>query len=273
MINSTIMNSITIGIIGCGNMGGAIARGIANQGSFSVESVFLYDTDPSRMDEVAGQTGCSKGDLRQMVRGSDILIIAVKPQNSEELLSAIGGDITNQTVVSVMAGVTIEAIEQKVGKGTPVVRTMPNMGAFIGEAITGIAFNGAVKLKEEVNSIFEGIGKVVDVEESLMDGVTALSGSGPAYLFFLADAMMEAAEEMGFNTDTARGLTVQTLFAAASILKDSGITNKELISKVASKGGTTEAALSVLEEKGAKDAIKNAILRARDRAGELSRGE
>ncbi|MDP8298987.1 MAG: pyrroline-5-carboxylate reductase [Candidatus Tantalella remota] len=267
------MNNIIIGIIGCGNMGGAIARGIVKHGLLPAGSVFLYDKDTARMDALSDETGCSRGVLTQMVRGSDILIIAVKPQNAEELLSAIGGDITSQTVVSVMAGVTIETIEDKLGKGTPVARTMPNMGAFVGEAITGIAFNGAVKLTEEVNAIFSGIGKVVDVDESLMDEVTALSGSGPAYLFFLADAMMAAAEEMGFAPETARELISQTLFGAANILRDSKVPHGEMISRVASKGGTTEAALSVLEDKGVKDAIKAAIIKARDRSRELSRGE
>ncbi|MGB2601922.1 MAG: pyrroline-5-carboxylate reductase [Candidatus Omnitrophota bacterium] len=265
------MNNFTVGIIGCGNMGGAIAKGMVASNVLSAESIFLYDKDIEKAKDLAEKTGCALGELSQMVRGSEVLIIAVKPQDSDGLLKEIAADITDQTIVSVMAGVRINSITGKLGKEVPVVRAMPNMAAFVSESITSIACNSLVKRTEEVKSVFAGIGEVVEVEEGLMDAVTAVSGSGPAYLFHLAEAMVEAAIEVGFDTEVAEKLVVQTLYGSSLLLRESKEAPADLIKKVSSKGGTTEAALTVLE-KELKDIMKAAIKRAKERSEELSKG-
>lgn len=266
------MRQITTGIIGCGNMGGAIARGMVKKNITSGRVIFLYDKEIEKATFLAKETGCLQKELSLLVRDSDLLVIAVKPQDCGELLNDIAGDITKQTIISVMAGVRIKNITDKLGKDVPVARVMPNMCASIGESVTCISYSGEFGRKKEVKDIFESIGSVVDeVEESVLDAVTAVSGSGPAYLFFLAEAMMSACGDAGLDGATARELVVQTLYGAALLIRNTESSPEELIEKVASKGGTTEAALSVLEEKGVKAAIKAAIMKAKQRAEELSR--
>jgi len=171
-----------------------------------------------------------------------------------------------------MAGVSINRITQVLGGDIQVVRAMPNMAAFIAEAVTCIAMNGPVDKKPDIVDILMGIGLVIEVKEDQMDAVTAVSGSGPAYLFFLADAMMSAASGLGLGQKEADMLVRQTLYGSAALLKGSEEGPDELISKVASKGGTTEAALSVFKKKGLAGAIEEAVRAAKKRSGELSGG-
>jgi pyrroline-5-carboxylate reductase len=267
------MKSMTIGVIGCGNMGSAIVKGIVDKKILSSDTIFLYDKDPKKSQELAKETGVHQGDLLQIVRGSGVIIIAVKPQDYEELFKTITGDIVGQTLVSVMAGVRIETIEGYMSNKNPVVRAMPNMGAFASESMTCIAFNDQVALSKEIKEIFSGIGKVIEVDESLLDSVTSISGSGPAYLFYLAGAMIEAAEETGMEKKLAERLVLQTLYGSSLLLNTAGESTCELINKVASKGGTTEAALNVFEEQKMKETIKNAIKAAKQRSEQLAKGE
>jgi pyrroline-5-carboxylate reductase len=266
------MNNFTVGIIGCGNMGSAIARGLVTKKVLSGDAIFLYDKDIQKSETLAGKTGCALGELSQMVRGSDLLIIAVKPQDSEALFQEIASDIVDQTIVSVMAGVSMEVITRRLGKKVPVVRAMPNMAAAVSEGVTCIARNDLVKRMEEVKSVFAGIGSVIEIEEKFMDAVTALSGSGPAYLFYLAESMIEAAVEMGLDERKAEMLVEQMLYGASCLLRGADETPGELIRKVASKGGTTEAALWVFKKDDLKGIVKTAIKKARERSEELSKG-
>lgn len=267
------MSEISIGIIGCGNMGGAIARGIIAKDILPAGNIFLYDKDIEKASDLAGETMCQQGDLSQMVRGCDYLVIAVKPQDFDSLAEKIAPDLVDQTIISIMAGMKTSDITSKLGKEVPVVRAMPNMGAAIAESITCVTSNEKAKVDEGIKSIFAGIGKVLEVDESFMDAVTAVSGSGPAYLFYLAEAMMEAGKDLGFGEVAIRELVVQTLYGAAVLLRGAKESPDELIKKVASKGGTTEAALTVFDESGMKDIIKNAIDGAKQRSSELSGGK
>ncbi len=264
--------STAIGVIGCGNMGSAIVRGMVDKGIFPPGEIYLYDKISKKAEALACETGTHLGDLSQMVRGSEYLLIAVKPQDSEKLFRQIAGDIVDQTIISVMAGVSIKTIAGMIGKEVPIVRAMPNMAAFAGESITCVSLNGGVQRAEEIKKMFTGIGNVLEVEEAHMDAVTALSGSGPAYLFYLAEAMMEAGEEVGLSRDVSEKLVVHALYGAAVLLKEHGESPEELIDKVASEGGTTEAALLVFEKHGLKEIMKDAIYRARERSKELSEG-
>ena len=266
------MSEFSVGIIGCGNMGGAIARGMIAKDILPKRSIFLYDKDIEKVDSLSGDTGCSKGDLTQMVRGCNYLIIAVKPQDFDSLAEKIAPDIVDQTIISVMAGVKTEHITLKLGKKVPVVRAMPNMAAAVSESITCVTSNEEGKIDEGIKSLFASIGRVMEVDESFMDGVTAISGSGPAYLFYLAEAMIEAGKRLGFGEVAIREMVVQTLYGSAILLRKKEVSLRELIKKVASKGGTTEAALSVFDESGMKKIIENAIVKAKERSQELSGG-
>ncbi len=264
------MKGLTVGIIGCGNMGGAIARGMVEKGILKGNAIFLHDKDIEKAAALAKETGARQEELSALVSGCGLVIIAVKPQDSEILLKSISGDIAGQTIVSVMAGIRIDAITDILGKDVPVARAMPNMAAFAGESITSISYNNTVRMTGEINSIFGGIGMVLEVDEVFLDSATALSGSGPAYLFYLAQAMIDAGKEMGLNEDVAKKLVTQTLYGSAVLMKDTESSPEELIRKVASKGGTTEAALSVFDREDLRSAIKTAIREAKKRSEELS---
>lgn len=268
-----IMKDLKVGIIGCGNMGGAVLKGLLDKGVTPAKLIVINDKDAGKAAALSSATGCRQEELASLVKDSEYLIIAVKPQDSKGLLKEISGYITSQTIISIMAGVKISSITDILGKEVPLARAMPNMAAVIGESITAVTFNNKIKQKEEVKNIFSSIGRVVEVEEASLDAVTALSGSGPAYLFYLVDAMISAAEKMGLKADVAKELAVQTAFGASALLKEKSSSPGDLINAVASKEGTTEAALSIFEEKGLKKIIEAAIVRAKERSEELSRGE
>jgi len=266
------VRDIKLGIIGCGNMGSAIVEGIIAKGILPSGAISLNDKDIEKAAHLESKTGAVRGDILEVVRTSDYLIVAVKPQDFEDLFKKISSDIKKQTVISLMAGVKMSALIERIGRSVPAARAMPNMAAFIGESITCISFNSSVKNKDEIKDIFSGIGKVLEMEESLMDTVTAVSGSGPAYLFYLAEAMIEAAIDMGLDKKTARDLVAETLYGSSMLLRKEAGAASELIKKVASKGGTTESALKVFDEEALKSIIKRAMLRAKERSEELSRG-
>ncbi|MFH1799169.1 MAG: pyrroline-5-carboxylate reductase [Candidatus Omnitrophota bacterium] len=263
----------SIGIIGCGNMGSAIASALAEKGTISLRDMSLYDKDTRKRDILAEKTGCRKRDLFDLVKSSEILIVAIKPRDFDELAESIARNIrTTQTIVSVMAGIKIHAIAEKLGKDLAIARAMPNMSAFVRESMTCVSFNAKVQNENGILSIFASIGRVLEIEECFMDAVTALSGSGPAYFFYLADAMIKAGRETGLDKKIAEELVIQTFYGSAALMRDSGGTPEDLIEKVASKGGTTETALKVFDEKRVKDAVKEAVAKAKKRAEELSRG-
>ena len=265
-----IMNKNTIGIIGCGNMGSSIARGMKENSALLFESVFLYDKDQKKMEDVAKETGFSQGEISQIVRGSDIIIVAVKPQDFDNLCAEIAADIVDQTVVSVMAGITISYIENKINSKTAIVRAMPNMGALMAKGITAICHNEVLTDISAINDIFSCVGEVVLASEKDFDVITAISGSGPAYLFYLAESMIKAGIDLGVDPVMSKKLVVETLFGAATILKNGKVTPRELIEKVASRGGTTEAALNVFKDRELDRIIIEAIGKAKDRSKELS---
>ena len=266
------MGGIRLGVIGCGNMGSAIVRGVVAKGVVPGENILVNDKDVDRAMLLSDETACRLERLSDLVSGSDMLVIAVKPQDFEALADEIRGDVSGQTVISVMAGVPIERITGKLGENVPVVRAMPNMAAFVSESVTSIAANGPLERKQDVVDILSGIGPVIEVDEREMDTVTALSGSGPAYLFFLADAMISSAEKLGLEKGVADKLVRQTLYGSAALLRASDELPADLVKRVASKGGTTEAALSVFEEKSLRKTIEEAVAKAKKRSEELSKG-
>jgi len=261
-----------IGVIGCGHMGSAIVKGLIAKKVASPESIRVTDKDDGKAFRLSKETRCHRSDLAVTVGKTDILIVAVKPQDSDRLLKDISGYLDKQTIVSIMAGVTIGVLAKVLGRSVPVARAMPNMGAMVGESMTAVAFNRSVKRKKDILAIFESIGKVVETEERFLDAVTAVSGSGPAYFFYLADAIIKAGEKIGLEYALAKELAIQTFCGAATILKsDRKHLPHELVRAVASKGGTTEAALTVFEKKELFVIIEEAIINAKKRSEELSK--
>ena len=247
----------TVAILGGGRIGEALRAGLLSSG-WREESEILVTRRGD--DNVAAAASAS------------IVVIAVKPQDIDDLLSEIGPGLTpEQTVVSVAAAITTAHIEKRIAAGVPVVRAMPNAPATVHEGMAGVCA-GAHAGEEHValaEELLGHLGRVVRVPENLMDAVTAISGSGPAYFALLAEAMIEAGILLGVSREISTTLVVQTMFGTAKQLRDEGMHPVELRESVTSPGGTTIAAIRELEQAGVRAAFLNAIQAAMDRAREL----
>jgi pyrroline-5-carboxylate reductase len=261
--------------IGAGNMAEAIVSGMVAAEFCAPEKIVMTDIRPERLADLAADHGVSTSTDNSVVKNAEIIVLAVKPQVMGEVLKGIAPVFRKETlVISIAAGITSESIENVLGEDSRVVRVMPNTPALIGQGASALA---AGSLADEADlevaeAILGCVGLTVRVDEKEIDAVTALSGSGPAYVFYLLESMLAAADEMGLEKETARVLALQTVEGAARLMKDSGEEAAELRAKVTSKGGTTHAAISSMEKSGVKDAIVKALKAAKARSIELSQG-
>lgn len=254
-----------IGIIGAGNMGRAIALGMDTR-------VLISDKISARLRFSRNRRIRAAKNNIDLVRRSDIIIIAVKPQHIIKVLKEIAPYVGSKLVISIAAGVKIVSIE-KVLRKSRVLRVMPNMPAIVGQGISAIA-RGRLAKKKDVDiakRIFSSVGDVVGVKESSMDAVTALSGSGPAYYFLFTDILERAGRSLGLKKDLARQLAMATFIGASVSASATKISMQDFVKKVASKGGTTEAALRVFKQKGLDRIVKKALRAAYVRSCSLSR--
>ena len=209
------------------------------------------------------------------IAGADVVILAVKPQDIDGLLASVGSLIQpGALLISIAAGIRTATIEEHVGREVNVVRAMPNTPARVGEAVTGVspAAGCAPEALALAVRVLESVGLVVEVPESLQDAVTAVSGSGPAYVFFLAEAMITAAEGLGLEPEIAQRMVHQTILGAATLLDTSGDSAHDLRARVTSPNGTTAAAIATMERLGVAEAVIAAVGSASDRSRELSGG-
>lgn len=262
-----------IGIIGCGNMGEALVKGlcrIAPKGFLAIN-----DIDKTRRDSILSRYKVRAAkDNNSLVESSEVVILAVKPKDVEKVLTGVRAVLSSDKVlISIAAGVTTEYIGRLIGKGLPVIRVMPNMPAAIGEAISSISAGRFAKRNDmkAARDIFASVGDVVEVKEGLVDAVTAISGSGPAYFFYLIESLLEAALGLGLDEKTAESLIIKTALGSAKILDVLKEAASDLRARVTSKGGTTEAAFKVLESKNFKAIVKEAVKAACKRSEELSK--
>ena len=270
-----MMTDKKIGIIGCGNMGEALLGRLSKVMEKSI-SIMVSELDAARRAAILEKHKIIvEIDNNYLVKYCDVIILAVKPQDLENVLrqEVCCGVSEKKLLISIAAGVSTKYIESVVGGNVPVMRAMPNMPAVIGEAMTAIcAGSGAAKADVELTrEIFSTIGDVVEVEEKHMDAVTAISGSGPAYFFYLVEALAEAAEKLGLDTKTSEELAIKTAIGSSKLLDELKEHPSILRKKVTSKGGTTEAALKVFDEKSLKKIIEEAALAACNRSKELSK--
>jgi len=254
-------------------MGATIVRGMLAAGHLQPDEVVAFDPDAYRSAE-AGRLGVRVAHSPAALADTSTLLLAVKPQCYGELATQIGALPRSTLVISVMAGITMQAITAAHGTHARVVRVMPNTPARIGAGMSTVAFSEICTPDDHaaVISMFETIGLVHRIDESLMDAATAVCGSGPAYIFHLAEHMMRGAREAGFDAATADLLVRQTIVGAAELLRQSSDGPAALRGAVTSPAGTTAAALAVLDAAGVGDALVRAITAARDRGRELSRG-
>jgi len=268
-----------IGIIGAGNMGAAIVRGTLQRGLFEPENVALCDVIAEKAHVLARELHVRALETAfEVTREASIVLIAVKPQVMGECLEDIKEAVErSKLIISIAAGITTGFIEQRLGKDVRVVRVMPNTPALVGAGATAICAgsNAVDNDLDEAEKIFAALGKVYRFDETLIDAVTAVSGSGPAYLFLFAESLQEAAIEVGLPESEAPGLVAQTLFGASKLLMESSDTAATLREKVTSPGGTTEAALAIFADRGFEQsvlaAVKGALLRAKELGGVTSK--
>jgi pyrroline-5-carboxylate reductase len=265
-------------VVGVGNMGEALISGMLDVGLFKKESLFGLDISKERrsyIQEVFGVKVFLDPQLAFREASPTIVLLCVKPQVMEEVLSTIKGlPHKGPFFITIAAGVRTGFIEQALGEKTRVARVMPNTPVIIREGISAISFgrNTTREDEETTKRIFSSLGEVVEVDEDLMDAVTGLSGSGPAYIFEVIDALCEGGVREGLSREVSLKLTIQTAIGAARLIMESGASPIELCKKVASPGGTTIEGLKVLEKRGLRSTLMEAVASATMRSKELSRG-
>jgi len=259
-------------MIGAGNMSRAIIGGLIARGH-PAERLVAADPDPETRSAVADEYGiATPAENNQAVAGADIVVLAVKPQVIDAVTESIAAALPDDcVVVSVAAGIPVSRLRAGLGEDTPIVRVMPNTPALHGTGATGMFAAGCSKAQQHaVRALFEAVGEVFEIDdESLMDAVTAVSGSGPAYFFALAEALAEAGHAAGLDRATAEGLAAQTASGAGVMLGSGDLPAAELRRRVTSPGGTTAAALDTLERHGFAGSVRAAVDAAVSRGREL----
>ena len=262
-----------IAVLGAGKIGEALLAGLLAGGRSTDELVFT-ERHPERAAELSGRLGIAALDVAGAAARSDIVVLAVKPQDITPVLAELAPALRPGTlVVSLCAGLPTALFEGALPAGTPVVRVMPNTPMLVGEAMSAISA-GTHATDDQlatVEKMLASVGRVVRLPESQQDAVTALSGSGPAYFFFLVEAMIDAGILLGLPRSVAADLIVQSAFGAARMLRESSDHPVLLREAVTSPAGTTIAAIRELERHGVRAALIAAIEAARDRSVELGR--
>lgn len=260
-----------LAIVGAGLMGEAIVSGLRSAG-WPGADIVICDQRADRVTELRDRYDVQGADVEEAVAGARTVLLAVKPADVAAALAALAPAMAEGALLlSICAGVTLATLEGGVREGTPVVRAMPNTPARVGQGITALS-PGAHATDDhlaEVSEILGAVGRVVTVAEKHQDSVTAVSGSGPAYLFLVAEALIEGGVHVGLSRDVARDLAVQTLYGSATLLRETGDHPALLREAVTSPGGTTAAALRALEDHGVRAAFLAAVAAARDRSREL----
>lgn len=269
------MNKNTsIVFLGAGNMAEALVKGIVDSGLAAPDSLCLTDIRAERLEQMRDQYGVrGTQDNTAAVRAADVVLLCVKPQQMQEVLTPLRGLNSGALWVSIAAGVTTSAIEKALGGEARVVRVMPNTPALVRKGAAGIA-KGAFATGQDIEMVcelMESVGICEVVEEEDLHAVTALSGSGPAYVFYLVESLLAAAAELGLEPGAARRLAVQTVIGAGELLAAESETEPGVLrERVTSKGGTTAAALAAFEAGGVGAGLRQGVLAAAARSRELA---
>lgn len=261
-----------IGFLGAGKMASGIIKGLLKYG-ISPDNICAGEKYPPSAETARKEFGIYvTDDNSEIVRRSDILIIAVKPKDIEEALST-AGDTKGKLFISIAAGVTIDTLETLVGDGGRVIRVMPNICATVLQSATGIS-RGKNATADDVAlalEIFSAVGIAMEIQENLLDAVTGLSGSGPAYVFQMIEAMADGGVYSGLDRASALKLAAQTVIGAATMVIESGQHPGELKDMVCSPGGTTIEGVAVLEEKAVRAAFMDAVIAGTEKSKQLGK--
>lgn len=272
-----LLTMTRIAVIGGGRIGEALIAGLIDSGR-AVKDLVVAESAAERAADLSQRFGIRVTDVADAVEGADIIVVAVKPADVDvvvgDLAKAELDSDREQLLVSLAAGVPTARLEAKMPAGFPVVRVMSNTPMLVGEGMSVLS-PGRYARKQHldlVSGVLAAVGKVVTVAEDRMDAVTAVSGSGPAYFFLVVEAMIDAAVGLGLPRDTATTLVVQTLIGSAAMLDQSGESAADLRAAVTSPGGTTAAAVRVLERSGVRSAFIEALHASKDRSAEQGNG-
>jgi pyrroline-5-carboxylate reductase len=253
-----------IAVIGAGNIGAAMIGGILKSGVADREHVIATEASPERAEEIAARFSISVRVRanREAASWAEVIILAVKPMTVPEVLQEIREELRpEQILISLAAAVPIGLIEKLVQKRMPIFRAMPNIPVVVDEGATAVATNGAVTPEQRrlVEQIFRAVGYVVFVEEDMMHAVTALSGSGPAYIYMVIEALIDGGLKMGLSREVATRLTEQTVLGAAKLVRETGLHPAILKDQVITPGGVTISAIHELEKHGLRSMLISAI--------------
>ena len=255
-------------------MGEALLSGLVRSG-INPDEIVIADRRPERILEITKKYGVSSSSSAEAVKRAETIVLVVKPQDMEGLLQEVAPHMKSSAlVVSLAAGITTDFLQSRLPAGTPVVRVMPNTPALVDKGMAAISPGSHCDEAhlERAESLLQSTGKVIRVAEKHQDAVTAISGSGPAYIFYVVEAMIEAGVLLGLPRNVATELTVQTLLGAATMLAETGEHPTVLRENVTSPAGTTVAALRQLDDHKVRAAFLSAMEAARDRSRELAQG-
>jgi pyrroline-5-carboxylate reductase len=264
-----------LALIGAGNMGEALVRGLIKANRIAPSDVVATAPRAERREELEKTYAITAiADNVKAVEGADVILLGVKPQILDKVLTQISPALSGSPlIVSVAAGFPIDAIEVRLGAGARIVRAMPNTPALVGMGATGIAMGAHTSEADlaRAKAIFEAVGYVTVVEEYLLDAVTGLSGSGPAYVFMIIEALADAGVKVGLPRRQAQALAAQTVLGSAKLLLETGLHPGVLKDQVTSPGGTAIAGLHTLEQGGLRTTLINAVQAATERSKELGK--
>jgi pyrroline-5-carboxylate reductase len=271
-----MISRMRIGFLGAGKMAAALARGWIASGLATVEDILASDPVPAARDSFAsGLRLRTTTDNLEVVRSSDVLVLAVKPQSMASLLQEVRPEITaSHLIVSIAAGITLHHLAEGLGPGRRLVRVMPNTPCLVGASASGYTPGEAATREDidRVDRLLNAIGRAFRVPEHLLDAVTGLSGSGPAFVYLIIEALSDGGVRVGLPRDVATALAAQTVLGSAKMVLETGLHPGVLKDMVTSPAGTTIAGLHSLERGGVRGALMDAVEAATRRSHELGKG-
>ncbi len=262
-----------IGILGLGKMGSSLLEGLISGGVFPPEEIIAYDIDPDKLERAKTLGINTAAEESEVVKKSDQIVLAIIPQKIKKVLQKISGDFRQgQLLISIAAGIRTEVVKEVIPEGVFVVRAMPNLAALAHYAVTVLSAGEEVpkNARQKAERIWSSVGKVFWLDEELMDAVTALSGSGPAYTFLFIEALTDAGVRVGIPRDVAYQLALHTVIGSAVLLERTGKHPIVFKDMVTSPGGTAIAGVEALERNGFRVALFEAVRAATERALQIS---
>ena len=257
-------------IIGLGNMGSAMVKAWLKAGAVSADDLTFFDSDPEKLKAFSAQTG----DLSKNISESDVLVLAIKPQDLSSAAERFNPLLSNKTVIlSILAGVSLDKLAKHFSNTEKIVRSMPNLGALVGESMNAFVATPQTGLLElaSVEKLLSAMGPTEKLaSENLMDAWCAVAGSGPGFIVAIMEAFVAAAVQQGFSAETAKRMVVQTFFGTGALVRESTLSLEALRQSVTSKGGTTAAGLEVFNSCAVAEYINQMVLAATKRGQELN---